>query len=105
MDAFEAFNTLQQLREAAKKENTLKVPNISPKKFSQEEAKKLGDELGLSWDKYSLEEFHQGLNVELEHSDVTKGDPKLTAKIAIAHLNEVPNYYTLLKKHVEGGEG
>lgn len=104
MNTFKAFETLQQLREAAKKENSLKVPSLSPREFSKEEAKKVGDELGLSWDKYSLEEFHKGLNVELEHSDITRGDPKLTAKIAIAHLNEVKNYYTLLAKYVEGKE-
>ena len=43
-------------------------------------------------------EFAMGMKVELEHDDVTKGDPTKTAKIALAHLKEKPNYYTLLKK-------
>jgi hypothetical protein len=45
-----------------------------------------------------------GLEVELEHgqrgprTDVTHDDPILTAKIALAHLNEFPDYYTRLDK-------
>lgn len=44
------------------------------------------------------------MDVELEHgrrdalTDVTNDDPLLTAKIALAHLNEIPDYYTRLKK-------
>lgn len=49
------------------------------------------------------EEFRSGMDVELEHggrdslTDVTKDDPVLTA-IALAHLNEFPDYYTRLKR-------
>jgi len=39
-----------------------------------------------------------GLNVELEHTDVTKGDPITTGKITLAHLEELPDYYTRLKR-------
>ena len=46
-------------------------------------------------------EFHMGMNVEMEHQDVTNGNVVKTAKIAAAHLTEKPNYYTLLKKYVE----
>lgn len=48
--------------------------------------------------KYNFSQFKQGFAVEHEHVDVTKGDPVKTAKIVIAHLKEVPNYYTKLKK-------
>ena len=50
-----------------------------------------------------------GLNVELEHgtkypnTNITNNDPVLTGKIALAHLNEVKDYYTKLKT-VEGEE-
>jgi hypothetical protein len=43
-----------------------------------------------------------GLDVELEHglrdaaTNVTDDDPTLTGKIALAHLNELPDYYTRL---------
>ena len=46
-------------------------------------------------------EFCMGMKVELEHQDITHGDPYMTALIALAHLKEVPDYYTKLKK-VEG---
>lgn len=50
---------------------------------------------------FSPEEFHTGMNIEMEHQDVTKGNIVKTAKIAAAHLKENPKYYTLLKKYVE----
>lgn len=55
--------------------------------------------LGVSFDKYTLEEFLDGINIELEHgivspkTNVTNDDLIATAKIALAHLNEFPNYY------------
>ena len=50
---------------------------------------------------FNPEEFHMGMNVEMEHQDVTNGNVVTTAKIAAAHLTENPKYYTLLKKYVE----
>lgn len=55
--------------------------------------------LGINFDKFSLEEFTNGINIELEHglrdknTNVTDDDLIKTAKIALAHLNEFPNYY------------
>ena len=55
--------------------------------------------LGVKFDKFTPEEFLDGINVELEHgkvnplTNVTNDDLILTAKIALAHLNEFPNYY------------
>ncbi len=51
--------------------------------------------------KFNPEEFHKGMNVEMEHQDVTNGNAVKTAKIAAAHLTENPKYYTLLNKYVE----
>ena len=50
---------------------------------------------------FDINEFCIGMNVELEHVDVTGGSLVQTAMITAAHLREVPNYYTLLKKYVE----
>ena len=50
---------------------------------------------------FNPEEFNKGMNVEMEHKDVTNGNVVKTAKIAAAHLTEKPNYYTLLQKYVE----
>ena len=45
-----------------------------------------------------LSQLRQGMKVELEHKDVTKGDPVMTARIALGHLAERKDYYTRLKK-------
>jgi hypothetical protein len=72
------------------------------KRFSIAEAKRIGDSLGIRWDKFDVEQFTMGLNVELEHgrrdpaTDVTHDEPTVTGKIALAHLNEFPDYYTRL---------
>lgn len=69
-------------------------------KLSQ--AKRIGDKLGVDWNKVDLNEFKQGMNVELEHRNVTKGNLTLTGMITRSHLREMPDYYTKLKK-MEGG--
>jgi len=74
------------------------------KKFSSDEARKIGDQLAINWDNCDFKEFQRGLAVELEHgsrdpdTDVTNDDPLLTGKIAWAHLKEFPDYYTRLDK-------
>lgn len=55
--------------------------------------------LNVKFNKYTPEEFLDGINIELEHgfinpsTNVTNDDLIKTAKIALAHLNEYPNYY------------
>jgi hypothetical protein len=72
--------------------------------FTLEEARAIGNRLGIPWLEIPLEEFHRGLAVELEHgahdpqTDVTHDDPVLTGKIAWAHLKEFPDYYARLAK-------
>ena len=67
--------------------------------FNKNDAFMVGKKLGINFDKYTLEEFLDGINIELEHgkvdplTNVTDDDLLLTAKIALAHLNEYPNYY------------
>lgn len=61
-------------------------------------AKRVGDALRVNWKKVDVEQFRMGMEVELEHRDVTHGDYLLTGKIALAHLKEYPDYYTRLKK-------
>lgn len=69
--------------------------------FTAKEAKSIGEKLGIDFKRYDVEQFRQGLNVELEHCNVTNCDPLLTGKIAQAHLNELPDYYTRLAKMEE----
>ena len=72
------------------------------KVFTKEQALEIGRKLGLKWDKFDVEQFRMGLDVELEHgkdmnlTNVKKDNPILTGKIALAHLNEFPDYYTRL---------
>ena len=83
----------------------------SSKHFTIEEAKRIGEALGIDWSKFDVEQFRMGLNVELEHgkrdssTNVTQDDEEVTGKIALAHLNEFPDYYTRLQKmETEAGE-
>lgn len=66
-------------------------------KFTLKAARECLRELNIKRIKFDIHELRDGMNVELEHIDVTKGDPILTCKIALAHLRENPNYYKLLK--------
>lgn len=75
------------------------------KEFSIEEAKNIGEKIGIDFNQVDVEQFRMGLAVELEHgslwgdeTNVTKDDPIFTGKIAWAHLKEIPDYYTRLEK-------
>jgi hypothetical protein len=77
--------------------------------FTSDEARKVGTEIGIDWASapFDLEQFRMGMDVELEHglhdpvTDVTSSDPVVTGKIALAHLNEFPDYYTRLAQMEE----
>ena len=79
------------------------------KSFTVEEARRIGEEIGIDWSSspFDVEQFQAGLVVELEHglhdpaTNVTDDDPHMTAKIARAHLNEFPDYYTRLERMEE----
>jgi hypothetical protein len=73
--------------------------------FSEAEARAIGEQIGIDWSssRFDVEQFRMGLGVELEHgrrdpaTDVTGDDEIVTGKIAWAHLNEFPDYYTRLE--------
>lgn len=70
--------------------------------FTTEQAKEVGESIGIDWSKWDVEQFRRGMDVELEHgtvdqnTNVTNDDPVITGKIALAHLNEFADYYTRL---------
>ena len=72
------------------------------RQFTTEEARSIGTQLKIDWSQIDLEQFRQGLEVELEHgaidpeTNVTGDDLILTGKIAWAHLKEIQDYYTRL---------
>lgn len=84
----------------------------SQQHFSADQAKAAGEEVGIDWETapFDVEQFRMGMDVELEHgsrdpaTDVTGDDPIVTAKIALAHLNEFADYYTRLEVMEEEGE-
>jgi hypothetical protein len=73
-------------------------------RFSAEQARAIGEAIGIDWSasRFDVEQFRMGLDVELEHgrhdarTNVTDDDERTTGKIAWAHLNEFPDYYTRL---------
>lgn len=70
--------------------------------FTTQEARHIGEQIGIDFNVIDLEQFRLGLTVELEHgahdpiTNVTNDDPLVTGKIAWAHLKEIPDYYTRL---------
>ena len=77
---------------------------MSTKEFTEEEARIIGQRIGVDWSAgdVDLEQFRMGLAIELEHgsqdpaTNVTNDDETITGKIALAHLREIPDYYTRL---------
>ena len=71
--------------------------------FSADQAKIIGEQLGLTWEEFDVDQFTRGMNVELEHgtrdleTNVTNDDALMTGKIALAHLKEFPDYYDRLE--------
>lgn len=67
--------------------------------FNNDDIYKVARILNIKFDKYPFEDFKRGIIVELEHgkinpkTNVTDDDLLKTAKVALAHLNEYPNYY------------
>ena len=66
---------------------------------SKEQALDTARQMGIKFDKFSFDDFYTGLNIELEHglknpaTNITNDNLIMTAKIALAHLNEFSNYY------------
>jgi hypothetical protein len=75
-------------------------------RFSADKAREVGEKIGIDWANapFDVEQFRMGMDVELEHgkhdpaTNVTDDDETTTGKIALAHLNEFPDYYTRLEK-------
>jgi Protein of unknown function (DUF5661) len=72
--------------------------------ITAEQARAAGERIGIDWtaSRFDVEQLRMGMDVELEHgtrdleTNVTGDDVTVTAKIARAHLNEFPDYYTRL---------
>jgi hypothetical protein len=80
------------------------------RRTTAEEAKRVGDEIGVDWERFDLEQFRAGMDVEYEHgshdpqTNVTGDDPIVTGKIALAHMKEFPDYYERLERMEQEAE-
>ena len=82
---------------------------MATKSFTTSEAQSIGEQIGIDWSNvpFDIDQFRRGMDVELEHglhdlvTNVTDDDPLVTGKIALAHLNEFPDYYTRLERMEE----
>ncbi len=80
------------------------------KYYTNEQAKEIGEKLGLDWMKFDIDQFRRGMDIEMEHglvdvkTNVSNDDSLITGKIALAHLNEFPDYYDRLEKMEEEAE-
>lgn len=67
--------------------------------YNMQDITNAANSLGVTFDKFTINDLITGINIELEHglvnpkTNVTNNDLLLTMKIALAHLNEFPNYY------------
>jgi DNA-directed RNA polymerase alpha subunit len=72
--------------------------------FTADQAREVGGRIGIDWagSRFDVEQLRMGMDVELEHgthspeTNVTDDDVVVTAKIARAHLDEFPDYYSRL---------
>ncbi len=86
---------------------------MADQNFTTDEARSIGEQLGVDWTSspFDVDQFRAGMDVELEQgtrdpdTDFTGNDPLLTGRIALAHLRELPDYYTRLARMEAEGEG
>ena len=97
------YVTVQEVRRVCKELGIrdwtkLKKPSVQPK-----EAQKILARVNPGKMKVSIEDFREGLEVELEHgtrfpdANVTNNHPLLTGKIVMAHFKESLDYYRRLE--------
>lgn len=67
-------------------------------KFTIAQSTKIGKKLGVDFTVVPKRDWNYGMNVELEHADITGEDALMTGKIALAHIKEYPDYYIRLRK-------
>ena len=86
---------------------------MPPPASTAADARRVADALGIDFarERFDVEQFQLGMKVELEQgtrdpeTNVTGDDPVVTGKIALAHLRELPDYYTRLAKMEAEAEG
>jgi len=103
------YVTLEEVRKVCEELKIRDWTKLDKPKVQSEEAQVILSKLNVGIMKVDLEDFRQGLEVELEHgirfkdANVTNNHPVLTGKIVLAHLKETLDYYKRLEiAEIEG---
>ena len=103
------YVTLEEVRKVCEELKIRDWTKLDKPKVQSEEAQVILSKLNVGIMKVDLEDFRQGLEVELEHgirfkdSNVTNNHPILTGKIVLAHFKESLDYYKRLEvAEIEG---
>ena len=103
------YVTLEEVRKVCEELKIRDWTKLDKPKVQSEEAQVILSKLNVGAMKIDIEDFRQGLEVELEHgisfkdANVTNNHPILTGKIVLAHLKESLDYYKRLEiAEIEG---
>jgi len=103
------YVTLEEVRKVCEELKIRDWTKLDKPKVQSEEARVILSKLNVGAMKIEIEDFRQGLEVELEHgisfkdANVTNNHPILTGKIVLAHLKESLDYYKRLEvAEIEG---
>ena len=103
------YVTLEEVRKVCEELKIRDWTKLDKPKVQSEEASIILSKLNVGSMKIDIEDFCQGLEVELEHgiifkdANVTNNHPILTGKIVLAHLKESLDYYKRLEvAEIEG---
>lgn len=97
------YITIKEVKRVCKELGISDWSAIKEPKISAQEAQVILSEVNVEKMNIDLDEFRQGLEVELEHgtvfkdANVTNNHPIITGKIVLAHLKESLYYYKLLE--------
>lgn len=93
------YVTAEEVKRVCKEIGFRDWSHLTDPTVSNEEASKILDIVNTQGMDIPLEDFRQGMEVELEHgtrfedANVTNNHPILTGKIVLAHLKETMDYY------------
>ncbi|MCK5160353.1 MAG: hypothetical protein KAQ99_02145 [Candidatus Aureabacteria bacterium] len=96
------YITVEEVQKVCKELKLRDWTKITTPEVSKEEAELLLSIINTAGINIDVEDFRQGLEVELEHgtqyddANVTNNHPVLTGKIVLAHLKETLDYYKRL---------
>jgi hypothetical protein len=86
------------LKILSKSAKSAKSAKSTKKTVSLQQAYRTAVRLRLNLEVISLQDWTHAMQVEMEHRNVTGGSLLTTGRIALAHLEEFPDYYDRLER-------